>query len=111
MIRHPLRFILGLYPILGWLLGLESYNHYPQFYIAFTLAVFIAWIMYENAWEYLEFGGEKEIIKVNALGIVASLSVFYLINTNFPLTITQTQVLPLIYLCSYLIYGLIENLH
>ena len=110
MIRHPLRFVLGLYPVTGWITGIEFFTHYPAYYISFTFTIFLTWILYENVSEYVEFGGVREIIIINIIGVLGLLSVFYLAYTDFPMRLNPLQILPILYLIFYVIYGTYINI-
>jgi hypothetical protein len=106
-VHHPLRFLLGLYPMSGWIIGLLVYDNFPSWYIEVSEVLLGLWILYESIVDYIEYGDIVLDIVVNFISFVAGLSVYYLITNGFPVIIKFGIIYDVVYL--YIVFFIIVS--
>ncbi|CAJ31555.1 hypothetical protein AFV6_gp01 [Betalipothrixvirus pozzuoliense] len=111
-ITHELRFIMGIYPVAGWLVGIEIHACYPSWYVYTSIIIFSLWSLYESIINYIQNGEPRLILIVNALGVISEIDLMYLVSRNFPIVILTGKLClaGYVYLMAYLIMGIIVNI-
>ena len=112
IIHHPLRFVMGLYPIMGLVVGIIIYNLYPYYFIGSIIGIFSIWIIYESIIDYTEYHEKWIVIIINAIGVPACISIYLIMSYGFPkIIIINTVILSaLIYFLVYILLGIIINI-
>jgi len=103
MIHHPLRFVMALYLLFGWVYYLVLHAHCPIYVIDFVLALFPAWIFYENFACFYEYGNVRGILFVNILSFPVPFFVYYTLSRGCYYFLT------LAYLIFYIALGVYIN--
>lgn len=110
--HHPLRFLLGLYPLTGWIIGTLMYVNFPLWYIVTSLTLLIVWMIYESVIDYVEYGNLGLNVIVNVIGLTCGLVIYYLIINGFPIIIHFGIIYDIMYLflVIYVVFGIVLNI-
>jgi len=103
MIHHPLRFVMALYPLFGWIYYLVLHAHCPIYVIDFVLVLFPAWIFYENFFCFYEYHNVRGILFVNLISFPVPFFVYYTLSRG------HYYFLTLAYLIFYVSLGVYIN--
>jgi len=104
MIHHPLRFIMALYPLYGWIYYLVLHAHSPFYMVLFTLILFPAWIFYEGFVYIYEYHNVVDVLSINIVSFPVPFSVYYTLSLGHYFYFT------LAYLIFYIALGLYINI-
>lgn len=103
IVHHPLRFVMALYPLYGWIYFLVLKAHCPVYVVYFTLFLFPIWIFYENLASFHEYHDVHTILFVNSISLPVPFFIFY------TLSLSQYFYLTLAYLIFYIALGVYFN--
>jgi len=104
MIHHPLRFVMALYLLFGWIYFLTIHAHCSVYEFYFEFILFPVWIFYENIVYFYEYHNFHDILFINIISIPVPFSVFYM------LSFSHYFYLALVYLIFYISLGLYINI-
>jgi len=103
MIHHPLRFVMALYLLFGWIYYLVLHAHSSIGVIVFTLILFPAWIFYEDFVYIFEYHEAIDVLLINIISFPVPFSVYYTLSFSHYFYIT------LAYLILYIALGVYIN--
>jgi len=99
MIHHPLRFVMALYLLFGWVYYLVVHTHFP----VYSLILFPIWIFYEDFVYFCEYSNLRDILFINFLSLPVPFFVFYTLSFG------RYYYFTLAYLVFYISLGLYIN--
>ena len=103
MIHHPLRFVMALYLLFGWVYFLSVHARCPVYETYFVLILFPIWIFYEDFVYFFEYSNLRDILFINFISLPVPFFVFYTLSFGHYYYFT------LAYLIFYISLGLYIN--